>query len=544
MRTVSRRTFFALSAGVVLAACSSSSSSSSSSAATTAAGVGSTTGASATSPPIAPSTTEAATTTEAPPTTGPLPADPFGLGVASGDPAPKSVILWTRLVGDGLPDTVPVLYQVATDEAFADVVIVQVLTATADEAHSVHADASGLDPDTWYFYRFQAGGFTSPIGRTRTTPAVDAAMEELVVGSASCQNYEDGFYEAHADIAAAGLDALFWLGDYIYEGAGSPPGGPVVRSHGTPEPTTLDEYRARYALYKADADLQAAHAACPWFVTWDDHEVENNYAGEISQDNAPTAEFDARRAAAYRAWWEHQPVRLPKPSGVADGVDYTIYRAARYGTLADFSILDTRQYRSDQACGDVTLSLDPACPETTDPSRTMMGATEETWLFDRLGAQGTTWNVLAQQVILSNAKVGQAILNYDQWDGYPAARDRLLGHVAEAKVPNLVVLTGDIHFAGVGRLRAPDGSVVGTEFVDTSISSGGLVPPSLQSLVTSIGDVVAAELAHRGWTKHTVTPTEWRAEFRIVDDALLPTSTSSTWKSFTITAGTPDVTEV
>ncbi len=316
-----------------------------------------------------------------------------------------------------------------------------------------------------------------------------------------------------------------------------------MRSHETPEPTTLDDYRVRYALYKADSALQAAHASCPWIVTWDDHEVENNYAGAVSQDARPPEEFLARRAAAYRAWWEHQPVRLPAPGGA----DFPVYRGVRIGSLAEVSVLDTRQYRSDQACGDVTLSLDPACPETADESRTMLGAEQETWLFDRFAASTAVWNVLAQQVILVNASFGDAVLNYDQWDGYPAARQRLLGRVAELSVANLVVLTGDIHFAGVGAITNPAdpaGPPLGTEFVDTSISSSGNVPASLESLVGSLGDVIDVELTHRGWTKHVVTPTEWSAEYRIVADALVADSPSSTWKSFRITAGTPGVAPV
>jgi alkaline phosphatase D len=219
----------------------------------------------------------------------------------------------------------------------------------------------------------------------------------------------------------------------------------------------------------------------------------------------------------------------------------------RVGGLAEFSVLDTRQYRSDQACGDVTLSLDPACAENADPARTMLGEEQEAWLFDRLGAASAVWNVLAQQVIMANASFGEAVLNYDQWDGYPAARARLLGKIAELDVPNLVVLTGDIHFAGVGNIvdpADPTAPPLGIEFVDTSISSSGNVPASLESLVATLGDVVDVELAHRGWTKHTVTPTDWTAEYRIVADAAVADSPSSTWKSFRVTAGTPGVVPV
>ena len=543
MGSLSRRSFLALSVGVVLGACSSGDDAAAPDAqpdGTAGAPPDPTDG-----PSTVPTTTTPATTTAAGTTTtaAPLASDPFGLGVASGDPEPASVILWTRLLGADLPTEVPVAYELALDEGFAEIVVAQELVARADEGHSVHAAPSDLDADTWYWFRFTAGGYTSPTGRTRTLPADGDLPARFVVGSASCQNYTDGFYAAHLDIAAAGLDCLFWLGDYIYEGAAEPVGGANVRSHETPEPVTLDDYRARYALYKSDPALQAAHASCPWVVTWDDHEVENNYAGAVSQDAVPTEEFLARRAAAYRAWWEHQPVRLAAPTGA----DYPIHRGVRVGGLADFSVLDTRQYRADQACGDVTLSLDPACAENADTARTMLGDEQEAWLFDRLGATTAVWNVLAQQVIMANASFGDAVLNYDQWDGYPAARARLLGMIAELTVPNLVVLTGDIHFAGVGKIVDPADPMappLGTEFVDTSISSSGNVPASLESLVATLGDVVDVELAHRGWTKHTVTPTDWTAEYRIVADAAVADSPSSTWKSFRITAGTPSVVPV
>ncbi len=372
-------------------------------------------------------------------------------------------------------------------------------------------------------------------------PADEAMPSRFSFATASCQHWEDGYFTAHGDIAAAGLDCVFWLGDYIYEGAANPLGTDgSVRIHDGPEPVDLPSYRARYALYKSDPLLQAAHAACPWVVTWDDHEVDNNYADETSQDGAPADAFRARRAIAYRAWWEHQPVRLPPPQGA----DYPIYRTIRIGTLADVSVLDTRQYRTDQACGDVTLSLDPACPETTDPGRTILGDDQQAWLFERLGRAGTVWNVLAQQVVFTDAGFDGAVLNYDQWDGYPLGRSAVLEHVASSGIDNLVVLSGDIHFAGAANLRLPGGlaqPLVGVEFIDTSISSTGLVPAGLESLVETLGDVVAVELAHRGWTMHTVTADEWIAEYRIVGNALTPGSPMSTWRTFRVVAGTSEL---
>lgn len=561
VQPISRRTFLALAATVVVGGACTASEDSTSSDQNDASGSASTSSSSATS---ATSATSASTTTSptaagtttasaahpdtTQPPVGPPTAeyegttDPFVLGVASGDPLADSVVLWTRLVaGDGEElsgdRAVMVVYEAEDDPAVGGSAWYR---TDPETAYSVHAVVDGLEPDRWYTYRFESGGFTSPSGRTRTAPADDATVERVTIGAASCQHYATGFYAAHRDIAAAGLDLLVWLGDYIYEGGPGVLGDGAVRLHDAPEPTTLDEYRDRYELYKRDSDLQSAHAACPWLVTWDDHEVENNYAGTIGEDGDDLTE---RRANAYQAWWEHTPTRLPAPTGPI----FAIHRAQRWGTLIDVSLLDTRQYRSDQTCGDVTLSVEPPCPETFLPERTMLGAEQEAWLAERLGRQGTVWNVLAQQVILLDGTLNGAVLNFDQWDGYPAARDRLLRLIAGGPVANLVVLTGDIHFAGIGNILAPadaaspERQVLGAEFVSTSISSGGLVPASFTEVVKSIPGIVDVELVHRGWTKHTITPELWTADYRIVADATDPASSSSTYGSFTVAAGTAGV---
>jgi alkaline phosphatase D len=550
---MSRRSFLALCAAVA-GACSSSGNdaapvTSDATPATTTGGGASTTV--PTTTVVAPPTTVQTATTQPP--GGPPTAEyegasnPFVLGVASGDPLADSVVLWTRLVvadsdGSALTGERSVLAVIEPEDAVAGGTGGGTAQAVwwrtgPDAGYSVHAVIDGLEADRWYTYRFESGGFTSATGRTRTAPAASATVEQFVVGTASCQNYEDGFYAAHDDIAAAGLDLLVWLGDYIYEGGRGVLGAEgTVRLHDGPEPSTLDEYRARYALYKSDRSLQVAHAACPWLMTWDDHEVDNNYAGTIGQDGE---DLTARRALAYQAWWEHTPTRLPAPAGG----DYVIYRPQGWGTLVDMSLLDTRQYRSNQACNDVTLSLDPPCPETFLPERTLLGAEQEAWLLDRFGAQGAVWNVLAQQVILSNSNLNGAILNFDQWDGYPLDRDRLLQHVVDAGIGNVVVLTGDIHFAGVGNIVAPGGAldspVIATEFVATSISSSGNVPEALIDVVKSVPSIVDVELGHRGWTKHTVTPASWVAELRIVNDVADAASPSSTYRRFVVDAGVP-----
>ncbi len=458
--------------------------------------------------------------------------DPFLLGVTSGDPDRESVVLWTRLAapgGDPLGGgDVTVVWELAADPSFASITATGEATATADAAHSVHAVVPIAGP-SWY--RFRAGPWTSPAGRTAPVPA---APERLTIAAASCQHFETGFYAAHRDIAAWEPDLVMFLGDFIYEYDAHAVGGAVVRSHDGPEVRTLDEYRHRYAWYLADADLAAARAVAPWLAIWDDHEVENNYAGLTPEDPAEADSFPARRLAAYQAWWGHMPVRSPRPAGVSD---LTIHRTVEWGDLAKLIVLDGRQFRSDQACGDVVLSFEPACPEALDPARTMLGLDQQHWVTTELAEVTQRWAVIGQQTVVSDLSLPSgAILNYDQGDGYGPARDQLLLSAAQAE--RTVILTGDIHVAAVGRIPG-----VGAEFVSTSVSS---LPPDLpgdvaDSVSELFPDIVAAEFAHRGYVRHTVTPDEWIAEYRTVDDASDPASPVSTWRTFAVDAATPDV---
>ena len=525
---ISRRTFLALGATIVAGACSSDDSSSQPTEGATdlPATTNSTTSPPTTDPPTTRPATSASSTTAAPTTTAvPLAENPFTLGVTAGDPDPTSAVLWTRLIGADLPDAVDVTWELADDPSFATTSAAGTATTQVADGYSVHAVVE-LEAPAWY--RFRIGDWTSPVGRVAPAPA--GAVDQLRIASASCQHWETGFYAAHRDIAEWAPDLVVFLGDFIYEGAGQPIAEGRVRAHDGAEPTDLSGYRARYTQYLSDPDLQAARAAAPWLVIWDDHEVENNYAGLIPQDPADAPTFAERRAAAYRVWWEHMPVRLPPP-GTGE---YPIHRALRWGDLADLVLLDGRQYRSDQACGSPSLSLDPPCPEALDPTRTMLGPAQEEWLGTQLADATATWTVLAQQTVLTDLRYGEAILNYDQWDGYAPARDRLLAQAASAD--RVVVLTGDIHLAGVGVLPG-----VGVEFVTGSISSSGLIDPALQPILDSFDTVVAAELAHRGYTRHTVTPATWTAEYRTVDDVVDPASAVSTWSSFGVDAAARDV---
>ena len=466
--------------------------------------------------------------------------DPFTLGVASGDPTPDSVMLWTRLAPRPLePDygmnrtRTVVSWEVATDEAFANVVSQGRATAVPELGHSVHADVQGLDPERWYFYRFTSGDATSPIGRTRTAPPADRDAP-LRLGVASCQNFEQGFFTAYQHMAAEELDLVTHLGDYIYEYSGRTT---RLRTHANPEIISLEDYRIRYAQYKGDEHLRAAHARCPWLVTWDDHEVDNNYASSVGENGMESAEqVRARRAAGYQAWWEHMPVRVGR---VQSWADLTIARQVQWGALADLWVLDTRQYRADQSCGDGNDVV--PCGDWNDPARTMLGDTQERWLVNGMARSRARWQVLAQQVMMAPydfLEGSEQQVSMDQWSGYPVARDRLLGTIAQRAPNRTVVLTGDIHsnwvnelWQSFNRFEAP---VVAAEFVGTSISSDGDGNDTSASVerTRSENPHLKWHNARRGYIRCDVTPTQWRADYRTVPFVTrpgAPVETASSW---------------
>ena len=466
-----------------------------------------------------------------------LPADPFTLGVGSGDPLDDGFVLWTRLApapleGGGMPDAeVPVAWEVATDDSFAEVVAEGSVVASPAFAHSVHVDVRGLEPDRWYTYRFSAGGFDSPAGRARTTPA-GCAGSAMRFAFASCQSYASGYYTAHAALAAEDVDVVLFLGDYIYEGGGS-----GVRTHPGGEASTLAAYRNRYALYRSDADLRASHAARPWVVVWDDHEVENNYAGAFDENGGDPAAFLVRRAEAYRAWWEHQAVRMPAPTGP----DLTIFRRIDWGGLVRIHALDGRQYRSNQVSDE---TLVPPSPEMADPARTMLGDDQERWLIEGMEDSQATWNVLANQVVFASMPLA-GLINPDQWDGYTAQRQRLVERFGSGAVANPVIVTGDIHASGIAEIKAdwadPDSPTVATELVGTSISSS--FPAELvdvaEQVIAGIPWVRYVNARQRGYTVCDVTHERLEAIYRVVDTVSEPTSGVSTATTYTIEAGVP-----
>ena len=486
-------------------------------------------------------------------------AAPFTLGVASGDPLPRSVVLWTRLAADpfdgGGTGTrgVPVGWEIAADEHFRRVVQRGTVLTGADLGHSVHVEVEGLRPGRTYWYRFRAGGAISPVGRTRTAPAGRSRPRSLSFAFASCQQWQRGYYTAYRHMAEQDLDLVIHLGDYIYEGnipvpvPGTTGNGraEVAPEVARSEPFDLAAYRNRYALYKMDGDLQAAHAAFPFVVTWDDHEVENNYAGGISQIDAEPdqdpAVFLQRRAAAYQAWYEHMPVRSSlRPTGP----DLLARRRLRFGDLAEVSVLDTRQHRSDQACGGGVVTR---CDEVDDPTRTITGPEQESWLLDGLAASRSRWKVLAQQVFVAPLDFGggeEVVINTDGWDGYPFSRDRLLGFIADRQVSDVVVLTGDIHTSWVNDLKAdfadPASATLATEFVGTSISSDG---DGSDTDTAGIAGLVAQNphikffSARRGFVQCELTRREWRTDFQEVPYVSTPGAPLVTRASFVVESG-------
>ena len=476
---------------------------------------------------------------------------PFSLGVASGEPAAGGVVLWTRLAprpleGGGMPmEPVEVAWQVCEDEGMTRVARQGTTVALPNWAHAVHVEVEGLRPDRWYWYHFKAGGEVSPKGRTRTMPAPDAMPDRLRFAFASCQHYETGHYTAYEHMLREDVDLVVHLGDYIYEGAGQ---DNRVRRHPGEEIVSLEDYRNRYALYKSDRALQAMHGAAPWLVTWDDHEVDNNYAADISEEKDVGRDaLRKRRADAYQAYYEHMPLRR---SQLPRGPDMKLYRRVPFGRLADFHVLDTRQYRTDQPCGDGNK---PPCPEAMDPNNTLLGQDQRTWLMTGLARSRARWNVLGQQVMMARVdrRVGEVTAySMDQWPGYEMERRRLLKFFHDRRVSNPVVLTGDIHTNWANELIADfaqlDSKVVATEFVGTSISSSGDgvdQPKDLAGLLAE-NPFVKFHNAERGYVRCEVSAGEWRTDYRTVPYVSRPGAPVNTRASFVVESGRPNLNRV
>ena len=499
----------------------------------------------------------------------------FTLGVASGDPGAHQVVLWTRLApdpleGGGMPRApVPVRYEVATDEGMTNIIRKVVAVAHHRNGHAVNVLLSGLPSNRWLWYRFKALGETSRVGRTRTFPGRRDAADHMRFAVANCQNYAQGYYPAYRDMLDQDLDFVLHVGDYIYEGAQSD--NPLIpgRDHLGAEIFTVQDYRNRYALYRLDPDLQDAHARYPFIVTWDDHEVDNNYAGLVAEEGAPyqDGDFVIRRLNAYQVYSETMPLHpRARQHGQAPGM--RLFRGFSFGDLADLHVLDTRQYRSDQPAGDNFGSTDPdsAALEPVlgeelfdaegilDPEATLLGADQERWLARRLRKSEARWNIIGQQVmvmpwnlqkaaratiafdprippeqkqqLLAAADQVDNILNVDAWDGYPAARQRLLAMLDAYRPGNPVFVTGDIHSAWAANLLADfddlGSDTLAVEFVSTAISSTFLAPdprPTDAIVCASLPDnphIAFFNGLFRGYTLCDVDGDRCKATYRAV----------------------------
>jgi alkaline phosphatase D len=473
--------------------------------------------------------------------------NPFALGVASGCPTPNSVVLWTRLIfADAEPDMadpfsfaplpqhppMDVAWEIAADDTFAKVEQAGIASARQEWAHSVHVAVEGLAPDRWYFYRFRAGDALSPVGRTRTAPADGTDNGRFSLAFAACQQYEQGWYSAYRDMAARDLDLVVHLGDYIYEKSY---GAQHVRSHGTGAPSLLFEYRDRYALYKSDPDLQAAHAAFPWLVTWDDHEVVDNYGGDASPSDRNRAAFLKRRAAAYQAWYEHMPVR---PSAAPNFDALRIYGHHRFGNLIDLTLLDARQYR-DPA---------PGAPQPADPDRYgMLGREQEAWFDRTMQASRAKWSIIGQTTLLSarDLELGPGTrYSDDGWDHYRSGRERLLASMRGADIANPLVIGGDLHAFYAADVQAADGALVASEFVTGSITSN---PPSASALATVMAEnphIKFGEARKHGYSLLHLSSDQARVELMGVSDRKDPAATAAKFQEFAVLDGMPGVNRV
>lgn len=473
------------------------------------------------------------------------PGDPFTLGVASGEPDQSSVVIWTRLAPEPLAEDglggmstplAEVRWELATDERFRSVVRRGIARTGPEDGYAVHVEIGGLNPGWEYFYRFQANNHISPTGRTRTAPALGTIGSGLAMSFASCSQFEHGYFTAYKRLAEDEPDLILHLGDYLYEYAPkvyvSPTGN--VRDHRGPETETLANYRQRYAQYRTDADLRAAHAVAPWLVVPDDHEVDNNWAGDVyEKPEIPQPDFIQRRANAFRAYYENMPLRArSKPSGSS----IQLYRKVAWGSLANFHMLDTRQYRDDQACGDGFK----VCPDASDPSRTLTGPDQERWLLENFRESTARWDILGQQVFFARRLNGAGAQSMDAWDGYEGSQGRVARGWVEAGVRNPVVLTGDVHTHWANELKAgyadPDSPVIGTELICSSISSGGNGADSDPSTHPDLvrNPHLKFRNAQRGYVRTRIDRDQLRADFRVVDRVTEPGAPARTRASFVV----------
>lgn len=483
------------------------------------------------------------------------------MGVASGEPLPDGVVLWTRLAPDPLaPDglggmaqhPVTVEYEVAHDEQFQQVVARGTAVATRELAHSVHPEVRGLEPNRWYFYRFRAGSAISPIGRTRTAPPLGQPTARMRFAFASCQSWASGYYTAYEHMSAEDLDLVVHLGDYIYErGWNRGREGMSVEPYLAAEAVDLPGYRLRYAQAKAEQPLRAAHAAFPWLVTFDDHEIDNNWSADnpglgLDIYRIP-ALFRRRKAAAFQAMYEHQPLRI---EALPSGPTMRIHRRYTFGDLADITMLDTRQYRTGGTCGKGNIGDD--CPDRLSPDRSILGAPQRNWLLDGLTHSTVRWQILGNQVAMAKSDYDPGPgtnFGTDAWDAYVADRNTVLATAAARDIHNLVVITGDRHHNYAADLRpdytTPESPVVAAEFTGTSITTGGDgtdVNPTGRNLLVANPDMKFFN-SQRGYVRVEFDHSVWRTDFRVVPYVRRPGAPIRTRASFVVQDRIPGVVE-
>jgi alkaline phosphatase D len=484
-------------------------------------------------------------------------ANPFSLGIASGDPAADGFVIWTKIAPEplerngGMPmRALEVQWEIGKDQAMREIVAKGNAIARPELGHAVHVEVTGLEANREYFYRFRVGGERSAIGRTKTFPPAGAPVERMNFAVGGCQRYEDGWFTAWRHVAEQRFDFVYHYGDYIYEyrqlRAGERP-YPIVRDMPgeRDEIYTINDYRHRYALYKLDPDLQAAHASAPFLMSFDDHEVDNNWAGFVSEEAGVPAEILAlRRIAGFQAWYEHMPLRKGQ---WPNGASILAHRRLVFGDLADINVLDTRQHRSDQPCNDGWK----ICAEAKDPKSTMLGEAQEAWLYDGFRATKSRWNVLAQQVPMMRLDripgPEKTETHMDKWDGAEAARDRLFKALGEANIANTVVLTGDVHHNRAADLKLdfddPASKNVGVEFVATSISSNGdgRDKPPTHDRYLQANPHFRFFNDQRGYVRHEVTKDRWKADFQVLDKVSAKDRPVTTRVSLITEAGKPGV---
>ncbi len=495
--------------------------------------------------------------------------NPFQLGVASGDPWPDGFVIWTRIapypvsVDGGMPNqAVDVQWEVATDAGFKKIVKSGTAQAHPDLHHTVHVEVAGLAPMTRHYYRFHIAGHESAIGTAKSAPAAEQMPEQIRMAVVGCQHYETGYYTAYDYLSKEpDLDIVFHYGDYIYEGPEGKGGGRAIgdlrvslpeRKHIGPEIQTLLQYRIRYAQYRTDADLQAAHAAVPFAVTFDDHEVDNNWAADIEEKGEKKAVFLLRRAAAFQAWYEYMPVRLPqKPAGP----DILAYRTLDFGQMLRMNVLDTRQYRSPILCTKSQLEdgFDKInyCRTENSKNEQMLGKVQEAWLAKKM-QHNKRWNVLAQQIQVMPwvryNKTGNPYFGKDTWNGYPYARERLIESIKQnAPHGNTVILSGDLHqyFAAnipsdLSNYQSPS---IATEFLTTSITSTGNGQPIRpgQEDVLKLNPHIKFINDQRGYQTLDFFKDHMRTDLKVLDFVEKPGGKLSTAARFEVEYGKPEL---